>query len=334
MGSNVSIAIVGSGIAGTTLARLLTDDSPSTEITIFEKSRGVGGRMATRYSEQLEFDHGAQFFTIRGNRFRQFLSRYKNAYKAWPAATTTLSPDRKEYTRLWFETHYVGTPRMNSLCKKIAESLDIQLQQKITGISGAPKQWFLESEDGRFGPFDWVVSTAPAPQTQTIFNKPDLDAPYDATFALMVPVEERPEFDAAVVRDSPVSWLAVTSSKPERSQLKQLGIVAHADSQWSDKHLDVPADKVKGELLDALEALAISGLQRELATLHLWRFSRPLAAGTQPYFFDAREHLAACGDWFMSDNVEGAFDSAHALFLTLRKQIADKRAEFKIEKDI
>ena len=57
MGSNVSIAIVGSGIAGTTLARLLTDDSPSTEVTIFEKSRGVGGRMATRYSEQLEFDH-------------------------------------------------------------------------------------------------------------------------------------------------------------------------------------------------------------------------------------------------------------------------------------
>ena len=149
----------------------------------------------------------------------------------------------------------------------------------------------------------------------------------------MVLVGERPEFDAAVVRDSPVSWLAVTSSKPERSQLKQLGIVAHADSQWSDKHLDAPADKVKGELLDALESLAIGGLQRELATLHLWRFSRPLAAGSQPYFLDSREHLAACGDWFMGDNVEGAFDSAHALFLNWRKQIADRRAEFIIDKD-
>ena len=95
--------------------------------------------MATRYSEKLEFDHGAQFFTIRGSRFRQFLSRYKNAFKAWPAATTTLSPDKKEYTRLWFETHYVGTPRMNSLCKKIAESQDIRFATENHGYQWCPQ---------------------------------------------------------------------------------------------------------------------------------------------------------------------------------------------------
>jgi predicted NAD/FAD-dependent oxidoreductase len=333
MRSSVSVAIIGSGIAGTTLARLLTDDIPSAEVTIFEKSRGVGGRMATRYSEEYEFDHGAQFFTIRGGRFKKFLKRYESAFSEWPATTTTLSPDRKEYTRLWFETHYVGTPRMNSLCKKIAENIDIQVRQQILGISGTPKQRFLETEDGRFGPFDWIVSTAPAPQTQIIFNKPELSMPYSAAFALMVPVGERPDFDAAVVRDSPVSWLAVTSSKPERCQHKQLGIVAHADSQWSDERLQEPADKVKGELLDALEALAIAGLRRDCATLHLWRFSRPITAGAQPYFIDSQDKIAACGDWFVHDNVEGAFDSAYALFLTLRKQIAGQIAGSKIDED-
>ena len=80
MRSSVSVAIIGSGIAGTTLARLLTDDIPSAEVTIFEKSRGVGGRMATRYSEEYEFDHGAQFFTIRGVRFKKFLKRYESAF--------------------------------------------------------------------------------------------------------------------------------------------------------------------------------------------------------------------------------------------------------------
>ena len=56
------IAIIGAGISGLTLAHQLKAHA---DIVVFEKARGVGGRMSTRYGDQFEFDHAAQFFTAR-----------------------------------------------------------------------------------------------------------------------------------------------------------------------------------------------------------------------------------------------------------------------------
>jgi len=59
-----NIAIIGAGISGLSLANMLKDIA---NVKVFEKSRGFGGRVATRYSEDFEFDHGAQFFTIKAS---------------------------------------------------------------------------------------------------------------------------------------------------------------------------------------------------------------------------------------------------------------------------
>ena len=40
---------------------------------MFEKSRGVGGRMATRRAEPYQFNHGAQYFKIENKEFKNFL---------------------------------------------------------------------------------------------------------------------------------------------------------------------------------------------------------------------------------------------------------------------
>jgi renalase len=113
----MKIAIIGAGIAGLTLARHL---NPKYEITIFEKSKGLGGRMATRYDDEYEFDHGAQYFTARSQEFKDFLKPYieKNIVTAWHPKVTTLEQGKKPYKRDWFEPHYVATPRMTSLCKE------------------------------------------------------------------------------------------------------------------------------------------------------------------------------------------------------------------------
>lgn len=42
-------------------------------VTIFEKSRGFCRRIGTRYSKYFEFDHGAQFFTIKTDKFQKFM---------------------------------------------------------------------------------------------------------------------------------------------------------------------------------------------------------------------------------------------------------------------
>ena len=51
------IAIIGVGMAGVVCARTLRQAGHN--VTLFEKSRGLGGRMSTRASAFGSFDHGA-----------------------------------------------------------------------------------------------------------------------------------------------------------------------------------------------------------------------------------------------------------------------------------
>ena len=64
-----NIAIIGAGIAGISLANLL---QKKVNLTVFEKSRGVGGRMATRRAAPYQFNHGAQYFKIANKAFKDF----------------------------------------------------------------------------------------------------------------------------------------------------------------------------------------------------------------------------------------------------------------------
>src|SRR5215213_1098128 len=62
----MSIAIIGAGIAGLTAAHTLSSD----DVTLFEKSRGLTGRAATRWYERagrrIYVDHGAQYAMTEG----------------------------------------------------------------------------------------------------------------------------------------------------------------------------------------------------------------------------------------------------------------------------
>ena len=62
-----SCLVVGAGISGLLAAREL--QAEGWRVTVLDKRRGVGGRMATRRVGEGNFDHGAQFFTVRGERF-------------------------------------------------------------------------------------------------------------------------------------------------------------------------------------------------------------------------------------------------------------------------
>ena len=56
------IAIVGAGVSGLAAAWALRE--ASAEVVVFEKSRGVSGRAATRGREGVRYDHGANYFKI------------------------------------------------------------------------------------------------------------------------------------------------------------------------------------------------------------------------------------------------------------------------------
>ena len=69
---NKKIAVIGAGLAGITFACIMKDKF---NVKIFEKSRGVGGRMSTRKVTPYIFDHGAQFFKIKTTECKKFFSQ-------------------------------------------------------------------------------------------------------------------------------------------------------------------------------------------------------------------------------------------------------------------
>ena len=67
--------IVGSGIAGSTIANLL---SKKYSVEIFDKARGPGGRASNRrYKDNLSFDHGLQYLSPKSNEFKKFILNLK-----------------------------------------------------------------------------------------------------------------------------------------------------------------------------------------------------------------------------------------------------------------
>jgi hypothetical protein len=76
------VVIVGAGIAGLSAAAELV--ASGRRVLVLEKSRGVGGRMATRRAGEAVYDHGAQFFTVRG---RAFGGMVAEAHEAAAVAT-------------------------------------------------------------------------------------------------------------------------------------------------------------------------------------------------------------------------------------------------------
>ena len=64
------VAIIGAGLSGLALANKLKNHF---EVVVFEKSRGYGGRVATRRSGEFIFDHGAQFFKAKTEEFSNYI---------------------------------------------------------------------------------------------------------------------------------------------------------------------------------------------------------------------------------------------------------------------
>ena len=78
-------AIIGAGMAGLTCAQRLSHTN--SHISLWEKSRGIGGRMAQRRWESTRFDHGAQYLQAKSPEFQQQLNQWQQQghLQAWPS---------------------------------------------------------------------------------------------------------------------------------------------------------------------------------------------------------------------------------------------------------
>ena len=312
-----SIAIIGAGIAGITLARQLQG---SAKVSVFEKSRGFGGRMATRRYGAYQFDHGAQFFTARSKQFQKLLNDCvaQGQIQAWQPRVLTLDPQKKPFKREWFEPHYVAVPGMNTLCKVLSQELNVILKTRVADITAAEQGWLLTGATGeRLGQFDWVISTSPAPQADKLlpacfaYKAALSEVDFFPCLSLLLGFKSAPElnFDAAVVRNSPLSWIAANSSKHGRPA--SFALTVHSDNQWARTQRKGSTDTVLNSMLAALDELLGDQLPApEHIAIHRWKYAKAETNLEKDFLLDESNRLAACGDWCAGSRVEDAYLSA------------------------
>jgi predicted NAD/FAD-dependent oxidoreductase len=313
----VRIAVVGAGIAGLACARELA--RADVAVTVFEKARGLGGRLATRREGSLVFDHGAQYITARSPAFMRFLevAVHSGAVSAW-------KPRIREDDRRWdapIDDWYVGSPGMSAAVRPLARHVEVLtavgVQELLVGLRG----WELMTDAGTAPRvFDAVAVAVPAPQALTLL------APHGRSFQRINEARMAPCWTAMMSFDAPVdagaevrrwttgplAWAACDSSKPARPDGPRCWVV-HASRAWSREHLEDDAQDVAQWLWQEFQA-AVGGLPAP-ATLraHRWRHAfveQPLGS---PCIVDEESVVGACGDWCVAPRVEAAFDSGRAL---------------------
>ena len=99
------VAVIGAGMCGISCASYLQKNGFG--VTIFEKSRGIGGRMASRrINEQVSVDHGAQYIKPYSKNFLHLLEETVRAGFA-----SSWSPLGMAKNYIQEKKIFVGTPR-------------------------------------------------------------------------------------------------------------------------------------------------------------------------------------------------------------------------------
>ena len=79
----IDFCVLGSGVAGSTIANLL---SKKYSVYVFDKARGLGGRSSNkRFKDNSSFDHGAQYISPKSKAFKKIIQNLfkKKILKTW-----------------------------------------------------------------------------------------------------------------------------------------------------------------------------------------------------------------------------------------------------------
>jgi len=318
-----NIAIIGAGIAGLTLANKLKGKY---DVTVFEKSRGVGGRMATRYADDYQFDHGAQYFTAKSPEFIEFVEKLKNegVIDIWNARFVELDGNKITKEHVWDENapHLLAIPKMNQIGKYLAQGIKTNVNCHIDSLVRYNNEWKIFNNEGVcVGTYDYIVSAIPPEQAdELIFDnvkfKHDLPQyQMSACFSLMLGFKTPKDlpFEAALVNNQDISWISVNSSKPDRP--KGYSILVHSTNQWADSNIESDIEWVRSHMIKQLEHVTqVKMTDHDYINIHRWKYANIGQQDGPKFLEDKKNSIAAIGDWLIKGKVESAFTSAISLY--------------------
>lgn len=348
------IAIIGAGLAGLTCAQQL--HQAGYHVIVLEKSRGVGGRVATRRLQDIYIDHGVRCLEPQGKILRQLIDSLegRGILKVWTNTISELKSDPSE-SAILSPPHssplqpYIAPAGMTAVAKFLATNLDIRRNCRVQMIKPTEAQtWHLTLDSSEQIDNELiakaVVVAIPAPQAlmllepllQTGLPSEFLDSlrsvEFDPCLSVMagyrvgvVDESPLPTWNACTLNDSDLAWIGLDSSKRPTPQMPIF--VLQSTAQFAQQYLDTQdLNPAVQQLLSRAAQLLIPWLDApDWFQVHRWRYAFPHYFLNQACL-DAETPLplVCCGDWCGGKLVESALQSGLAAATQMNQHLQQR----------
>ena len=299
------VAVVGAGIAGTACARALT--AGGAEVTVLDRGRVVGGRMASRRLDGRPVDTGASYFTADDPGFAAVVDDWvaRGLARPWTDTFHTADADGLGGTKSG-PVRYGAPGGLRSLVEDLADGLDVTSAHEVRRVGPG------RTVDGVA--YDAVVLAMPDPQALRLLD-PALAASrsalegreWEASLSLAAGFAERTwDLDGSFVSGEVLSWVA---DDGRRRGDGAAVLVAHSTPGTAQAHLADP-QAAEPLLVDALRSLL--GLPAPTWTyVQRWSYAKPVGRREEPY--SLVDGVGLCGDGWGASKVQAAWRSGDAL---------------------
>lgn len=304
------VIVLGGGASGCICANILSQ--AGYVVTVVEKGRGVGGRMATRRMEGARIDHGAQFMTVRHPHMQGFLSKWLDDRVVCPWYDQV--PGRED---LPAGVRYRGADGMTAPVKALAQSSLIEKNFFVENIKRHEK-WVVTERMGEQRELraDHLVVTFPAPQILELFERSafSLDSEtmnslreitYTRCIALLGLLDRPSSLSVPGTLTHPVAEVDWVSDNQVKGVSEKPAFTLHASDSYSQRFWDSPDEQRCPFLIEiAEESLGAKVMQWNS---HRWGFAKPVVTFGATHYHSDSHSLTLAGDGFGGERIENAF---------------------------
>jgi renalase len=324
------VAVIGAGIAGLTCAQKLHQAGKS--VVLIDKSRGLGGRLATRRLAGTHADHGVCYLQAKGDRFQHWIDELVSIgiLRVWTEGIHRLVADGSLQLPTKFANYYAAPSGATSIAKYLGRDLEIIGDKLITSIDPINHGWRLSSKDPEFSLTAAQVVVATPPAQALAITKETIDQTciqqlsqiqFSRSITAIVVYPATDQIAAAAItwqgiqciEHPTLAWIGLDSSK--QLNPTQPVLVIQSSAAFAEQYFDAPDLAIVGQkLIDEIATFTSNLTTPELVQVHRWGYAfaqNPLsdlflaAKTAAPLYFG--------GDWCGGNRVESAYISGMAV---------------------